>query len=98
MIIHGPLPPQYWAPQQLEEEREGSPPAMLADGFEEAFIGICRRFGQGPLAAYSYEMCIAILMKRDGMTYEDAVEFFDFNVIGAWVGEGTPVYIQTKEA
>ena len=79
--------------EQLEEE---NPDALLADGFERAFIGIHRRFSLPPLAAYSYEGCILILMERDNMTHEGAVEFFDFNVIGAWMGEGTPVFIQTE--
>ena len=28
------------------------------------------------------------------MGYEDAIEHFDFNVIGAWLGEGTPIFIE----
>ena len=76
---------------------EENPEALTADGFEEAFMGICRRFNQPALAAYSYEKCIDILMERDGGSYEDAVEHFNFNVIGAWAGEGTPVYIFTYE-
>jgi hypothetical protein len=71
----------------LLEESE----AMLADGFEEALIGSVRRFGQGPIALYDYDKCIQILM-RDGTSYEEAVEHFEFNVIGAWVGEGTPAF------
>lgn len=80
-----------------EEERdrlgEANPEALLADGFEEAYLGIFMRFGQEPLASYDYGKCIDVLMQRDGMSYEDAVEFFDFNVIGAWMGDGTPVFI-----
>lgn len=76
---------------------EENPEAMLADGFEEAYIGICRRFGQEALAAYDYEKCIEILMKRDRMTREDAEEHFEYNVIGAWVGDGTPVYIKVQK-
>jgi len=68
-----------------------NPEAMLADGFESAFLGVCRRFGQDSLAAYDYDKCIEILATN--MTHEEAVEFFDFNVIGAWVGDGTPVFI-----
>lgn len=67
--------------------------ALRADGFNEAIIGVCRRFGQSPIVAYDYEKCIQILVSRDGMTEEDAREFFEFNVIGAYVGEGTPCFI-----
>jgi len=73
--------------QQLHDE---NPEALTADGFEGAFIGICRRFGQESLAAYDYEKCIDII--SEDMTHDEAVEYFDFNVIGAWVGEGTPVF------
>jgi hypothetical protein len=71
-----------------------NPEALLADGFDEALIGIVRRFGLPAIAAYSYSKCIDVLMKRDGMSREDAVEYFEFNTIGAWVGEGTPAFIE----
>ena len=83
--------------QMYEELSEENPDALTADGFEDAFIGICRRFSLPPLAAYSYEKCIAVLVKG-GASYEEAVEHFEFNVIGAWVGDGTPVFIQTETA
>jgi hypothetical protein len=64
-----------------------------ADGFEDALIGMVSRFGmETPVALYDRRKCLQILMERDGMDYEGAVEFFDFNVIGAWVGEGTPAF------
>jgi len=81
--------------EMLEALGEENPDALLADGFEEAFIGICRRFSLPPLAAYSVEKCLEIIMKN-GASHEEAVEHFDFNVIGSWVGEGTPVFIQTE--
>jgi hypothetical protein len=78
----------------LDRLAEENPDALLADGFEEALVGVCRRFGQNPLAAYDYDKCIEILM-RD-MSYEEAVEYFEFNVIGAYVGENTPVFLELE--
>jgi hypothetical protein len=66
--------------------------ALLADGYEAALIGYVERFGQPPLALYDRRKCIEILMKRDGMTDEEANEFFEFNTIGAWMGESTPAF------
>lgn len=66
---------------------------LLCDGLEDAFLGVCRRFNQPPVAAYDVDKIIEIFMTRDGMSYEEAVEFYEFNVIGAWVGERTPVFI-----
>lgn len=67
--------------------------ALLADGFEEAFIGPATRCGQPTLAAYSYTKAVDVLVKRDGMTEEEAQEYIDFNVTGAWVGPNTPIFI-----
>lgn len=66
--------------------------ALTADGFEGALVGYVERFNSGPLALYDRQRCIQILMERDGMDFEGAEEFFDFNVVGAWVGEGTPAF------
>jgi len=71
---------------------EANEDALLADGLEDALIGIVERFGQPPLALYDREKCIQIFMDRDGMTWQDAEEFFQLNVIGAWVGNGTPAF------
>ena len=66
---------------------------LVADGYDEAVLGIARRCSQPDLIAYDVEKIIEILMTRDDMTYEVAVEFFDFNIAGAWVGEETPIFI-----
>ena len=67
--------------------------ALLADGFEDAIVGICERFGAVPVVAYDRDKCIEILMDRDGMEDEEAVEYFEFNVAGSYVGDGTPVFL-----
>jgi len=64
---------------------------LLADGFEDALLGYVERFGMGPVALYDKDKCIEIL-EAQGSSYDDAVEYFDYNVIGAWVGEGTPAF------
>jgi hypothetical protein len=81
----------------LEILKEESPEALLADGFEGAFAGICRRFGQPPLAAYDLDKVLETLTLRDGLSEEEAVEHFDYNIIGAWVGEHTPVFVQLAD-
>lgn len=66
----------------------------LADGFADAFLGIGRQFNK-PIAVYSRRKCIEILM-RD-MDEEQAEEYFDFNLAGAWIGETTPIYLEELE-
>ena len=72
------------------------PEILLADGFEDALIGYGTRFSYG-VAVYSTSKCLDILMKRDGMTDEEAMEYFTFNVTGAYVGENTPVFLEDLE-
>ena len=66
---------------------------LLADGFEDAFIGIGHRCGQPDVAIYSIPAAIEVLMTRDHVTREDAEEYLAFNSIGAWVGTRTPVWV-----
>lgn len=61
---------------------------LTADGFEKAVIGLDE---QSMRLVYSVSKCIAIL-KEQGMTEEDALEYFSFNVSGAYVGEQTPIW------
>ncbi len=61
-----------------------------ADGFDDAIIGVDYNTGR---IAYSVSKCITILMIDEQMTELDATEWFDFKVAGAYVGEGTPVWI-----
>lgn len=75
-----------------------NPEAQFADGFEEALVGYVERFGQDPLPLYDREKCILILMVRDSMERDEAEEFFSFNVIGAWVGDGTPAFATIRRA
>jgi len=56
-------------------------------------IGYFRRCGQPTVVAYDAEKCIKKMIDRDGMTEEEAIEYFEFNVVGAWVGEGTPAFV-----
>ena len=69
-------------------------PALTCDGFDDAIIGVTvHQPGRQSVVVYDAVKMIEILMRRDGMTYEDAEEFLSFNTWGAWVGAGTPVFV-----
>ncbi len=70
---------------------------LLADGFEDAFIGLSQRINEPLTAVYSYEKMIDILVTRDDMEYEEAQEYLDFNVLGAWVGPQTPIIVMNPD-
>ena len=67
--------------------------ALLADGFDDALIGADYEKNR---AVYSIEKMLDILMKQ-GMSYDDAVEHFSFNIGCAYVGEFTPLYVWTED-
>ena len=69
---------------------------LLADGFEKAFIGVGERCGQPDLAVYDRRKCLEILQTDQNMSYEEAEEFFEFNVLGSWVGEQTPMFVDRE--
>jgi hypothetical protein len=79
-----------------EEIQEKNPEALLCDGFDLAIIGMVERINLGPIVAYDVDKMLDIMIERDGMTYEEAMEYFDYNIIGARLGENTPIYIKTK--
>ena len=66
---------------------------VKADGFEDAIIGVGGRINMPEVLIYSYNKCVKILMKRDNFTYEEAIEWMDYNVVGSWVGETTPIFV-----
>ena len=76
--------------EQLAEMEES---AKTADGFDDAILGIETSMNSKPRVVYSMTECINILMERDGMTYTDALEYFSYNVEGAYVGPQTPIWV-----
>ena len=68
---------------------------LLADGFDDAFMGVGHQFNT-PIAVYSVCRCIEILME-DGLSYEEAVEYFEYNVAGSYMGEQTPIFLNNLD-
>jgi len=69
---------------------------LKADGFDEAILGVVERIGLQAIC-YDKDKVLSILMERDDMDIVEAIEYFDFNIAGAWVGESTPVFIERME-
>lgn len=65
---------------------------MRADGFDDAVIGYD---AQDMRLIYSVTACIKILMEQ-GMDRETAVEHFEFNVSGSFMGEKTPIWCEDE--
>jgi hypothetical protein len=69
---------------------------LKADGFDESMIGVAAIWRDGTrvdVLVYDADIMVDLLMKRDGMTMEEAYEYVTYNVEGAYMGEMTPVYV-----
>tara|TARA_B100000497_G_C7307406_1_gene207537 strand:- start:189 stop:461 length:273 start_codon:yes stop_codon:yes gene_type:complete len=79
------------------ELSELNPEALLVDGLNKAVIGFGSKFTNAPVAIYDYDKCIEIFMEDNGWDYEEAMEWMSYNVVGAWMGEGTPIFMRKFE-
>lgn len=65
---------------------------LFADGFDDCIIGVTSGFDSAYKIAYDMGKIIDKLV-ADGMTSEEAEEYFDYNILGAYVGDRTPLYV-----
>ncbi len=72
------------------------PNTLYANGFEDALIGLGWQHTK-LIAIYDYDKCVEILILREDMTHEEAIEWMEYNVVGSYVGEYTPIFMLPKE-
>lgn len=66
---------------------------VFADGYDEAILGLVACNGVEAVV-YDATKVLRVLCRRDGMSLDEAEAFFEFNVVGAWVGERTPLFLR----
>ena len=79
-----------------EELSEFYDELLFADGFDDAIVGVSSGMDE-PRVVYDICKMIDILIKEHSMEADEASEFLEFNTIFAWVGDKTPIYLNTKE-
>jgi hypothetical protein len=77
--------------ERIEEDFAYTEDVLFADGLDTAIIGFEPNLWR---VVYSRNKVVDILMKRDGMGVDEAIEFAEFNIFGAYVGEGTPIWVE----
>ena len=65
---------------------------VVMDGYDDCVVGILERFGTEPLIVYDKDKVIEKLV-TEGLTLEEAVEFYEYNQLGSWVGDRTPGFL-----
>ena len=73
---------------------DDEPNILFAEGFDEAIAGVVWD-GERTRVVYDTELILELLMGRSEMSYEEAVEYFDYNIAGSHMGEYTPLYLET---
>jgi hypothetical protein len=77
----------------IDEMAEG---AIKLDGLDDAILGIVEEFGNGPRILYSKNKILNIFSERDGMTWSESEEFYDYNILGLYAGEQNPIFLITE--
>jgi hypothetical protein len=95
-----PIEPTPHANAQAVKEflAEFNPTSVTIDDFDHGLVGYGAAYGvqsEGPVAVYDRELCIQGMLVRGKFTYEEAAEYFDFNVEQAHVGTNTPIIINS---
>ena len=65
---------------------------LFADGFDNAIVGVAGGFDSGRVV-YCYASMVESCIKELGMSYEDSVDWIEYNTINSYVGEHTPIYV-----
>ena len=87
-----PLPEvmEFW-----EQLADIHPQAVRFDNLDQALVGMITIYPNAPIAVYDRDRCIATLI-RDGMSPDDANEFFSYNTEMGYFGPGTPAILDNK--
>lgn len=72
----------------IDELAEG---AIILEGFDDCVIGISEEFGNGPRLIYSKNKIIQKLMV--GIDYEEALDYYYYNILGGYFGEQNPIFL-----
>tara|TARA_R100001163_G_C5047450_1_gene184618 strand:- start:197 stop:490 length:294 start_codon:yes stop_codon:yes gene_type:complete len=78
------------SPEVIEHLPEN---AVILDGFDCCVVGVVNSVREQGLLLYDTEKIINLLQKRDNMSEEEALEYFAYNIRGAYFGEGSPLFL-----
>lgn len=70
---------------------------LRMDGFNNCIEGVVERFGQPDIICYDKAKVLDKIMVESNCSYDEALEFYEFNQLGAWVGETTPCFIDKSK-
>tara|TARA_Y100001938_G_C8093220_1_gene436416 strand:- start:841 stop:1257 length:417 start_codon:yes stop_codon:yes gene_type:complete len=66
------------------------PDALIAEGFGDCILGMVEGFNQPMAVLYDKTKVLAKL--QESMEEDEAVEYYEYNILGSYVGTFTPLY------
>ena len=87
-----------WLSALAEEEGDDAEPIQRlepAEFYDQHIVGVAYRCDLGPVLAYNLRGILNAHIEKDGMSVEEAENYFEANTLGSWVGEGTPLFVDT---
>jgi hypothetical protein len=67
-------------------------PLVFIEGHDHAILGLAHIDGE-PRAVYDQKAIVGELMRRDGMDWQGATEFFEYNMASARLGAGQALFL-----
>ena len=64
-------------------------------GCDDAIVGLGHRCGCDTVVVYDYDKLVDVFIQQ-GMDEEESIEWIDYNILGAWVGDDTPIILMEK--
>ena len=88
--------------EKVDELAELNEEAIVYHDIEDALVGWIERMGMDPVAVYDYDKVIECLTDRmegdeNEDAYQSALDWYNYNTLGTWAGEGTPVFLHRFE-
>jgi hypothetical protein len=81
--------------QEISEDY-GDPELLFLseEEYDEAIIGVAHRIGQEDVIAYDYnKLCEIVQKTMNNADIMEVMEYVEFNIMGAYVGERTPIFV-----
>ena len=80
----------------LDEVAAENPDIVFYPEYTPALLGVSYMFGEEPRLVYDYDGVLAIIMKDGDLTMDEALDYFEFNVLGAYIGPTTPCFMKKR--
>ena len=76
----------------MEDIHELAEGAIILTDLDRAIVGITEEFGNETRILYSVKKIVEILTDS-GMSDEEAIEYYQYNILGGYFGERNPIFL-----